>query len=85
MRLRYVCNQKYDSDIFKTLHIDLIILLIDLLWCLVVIVPGYRRRVPCFNFRRCQIFWEVVGMERGPLSLVGITEEQLKEKVAIPV
>jgi hypothetical protein len=28
----------------------------------------------------CQIFWEVVGLERGPLSLVRIIEELLERK-----
>jgi hypothetical protein len=32
-----------------------------------------------------QIFWEVVGLEWGPLSLVSITEELLDRKVAAPV
>jgi hypothetical protein len=31
------------------------------------------------------IFWEVVGLERGPLSLVSITEELLEGKVAAAV
>jgi hypothetical protein len=30
--------------------------------------------------RRYQIFWEVVGLERGPLSLVSKTEELLERK-----
>jgi hypothetical protein len=30
--------------------------------------------------RRCQIFWEVAGPERGPLSLVSATEELLGRK-----
>jgi hypothetical protein len=30
-----------------------------------------------FNFRRYQIFWEVVGLERGPLALVSTIEELL--------
>jgi hypothetical protein len=30
-----------------------------------------------FDSRRYQIFWEVVGLERGPLSLVSTTEELL--------
>jgi hypothetical protein len=30
--------------------------------------------------RRYQIFWEVVGLERGPLSLVNIAEELLEWK-----
>jgi hypothetical protein len=35
-----------------------------------------------FDFRRYQIFWKVVGLERGPLSLVSTTEELLDIKVA---
>jgi hypothetical protein len=35
---------------------------------LVVRVPGYRSRGPRFDSRRYQIFWEVVGLERGPQS-----------------
>jgi hypothetical protein len=33
-----------------------------------------------FDSRRYQIFWEVVGLERGPLSLVSTTEELLERK-----
>jgi hypothetical protein len=33
-----------------------------------------------FDFRGYQIFWEVVGLERGPLSLVSTIEELLKRK-----
>jgi hypothetical protein len=43
-------------------------------------VPGYRSRGPGFDSRRYQIFWEVVGLQRGPLSLVRITEELPKLK-----
>jgi hypothetical protein len=32
------------------------------------------------DYRRYQIFWEVVGLERGPLSLVNTTEELLGRK-----
>jgi hypothetical protein len=46
----------------------------------VVRVPGYRSRDPGFDSRRYHIFWEVVGPERGPLSLVRITEELLEWK-----
>jgi hypothetical protein len=38
-----------------------------------------------FDSRHYQIFWEVVGLERGPLSLVSATEELLDRKVAAPV
>jgi hypothetical protein len=33
-----------------------------------------------FYSRRYQIFWEVVGLDRGPLSLVSTTEELLERK-----
>jgi hypothetical protein len=47
---------------------------------LVVRVSGYRSRGPGFDFRRYQIFREVEGLERGPLSLVSIIEELLGRK-----
>jgi hypothetical protein len=46
----------------------------------VVRVPGYRSRGSGFDSRRYQIFREVVGQERGPLSLVRIIEELLEWK-----
>jgi hypothetical protein len=33
-----------------------------------------------FRSRRYQIFWEVVGLERGPLSLLSTTEELFERK-----
>jgi hypothetical protein len=51
---------------------------LDRLCGLVVWVPGYRSRGPGFDSRRYQIFWEVVGLERGPLSLVRIIKELLE-------
>jgi hypothetical protein len=33
-----------------------------------------------FDSRHYQIFWDVVGLERGPLSLVSTTEELLERK-----
>jgi hypothetical protein len=35
---------------------------------------------PGFDSRRYQIFWEAVGLEQGPLSLVSTTEELLERK-----
>jgi hypothetical protein len=46
----------------------------------VVRVSGYKSRDPGFDSRRYQIFWDVVGLEWGPLSLVRITEELLEWK-----
>jgi hypothetical protein len=43
----------------------------------VVRVPGYSSRGPGFDSGLYQIFWEVVGLERGPLSLVSTTAELL--------
>jgi hypothetical protein len=50
-------------------------MMIDRLCGLVVRVPGYSARGFGFDSRRYQIFGEVVGLERGPLSLVRKTEE----------
>jgi hypothetical protein len=36
---------------------------------------------PGFDSWRYQIFWDVVGLERGPLCLVSTTEELLERKV----
>jgi hypothetical protein len=47
---------------------------------LVIRVPGYRSWGPGFDSRRYQIFWDVGGLERGPLSLVRINEELLEWK-----
>jgi hypothetical protein len=47
---------------------------------LMVRVPGYSSRDPGFYSGRYQIFWEVVGLEQGPLSLLRITEELLQWK-----
>jgi hypothetical protein len=52
---------------------------------LVVRVPGYRSRGPGFDCRRYQIFWEVVGLEWGSLSLVRIIQQLLERTVAAPV
>jgi hypothetical protein len=51
---------------------------IDSLCGIVVRVPAYRSRGPGFDSRRYQIFWEVMSLERDPLSLVSTTEEQLE-------
>jgi hypothetical protein len=37
-------------------------------------------RVPGFDSRRYQVFLEVVGLERGPLSLVSIIGELLERE-----
>jgi hypothetical protein len=50
---------------------------IDRLCGLVVRVSGYRARGPEFDSPPYQIFGEVRGLERGPLSLVRTNEELL--------
>ena len=51
---------------------------LDRLCGLVVRVSGYRDRGLGFDSRRYQIFLVVVGLERGPLSLVRSIEELLE-------
>jgi len=57
-----------------------IVVLLDRLCGLVVRVSGYRFRGPGLDPRRYQIFWVVVGLERGPLNLVRLIEELLEWK-----
>jgi hypothetical protein len=52
----------------------------DRLCGLVLWVPDYRSRGPGSIPGATQIFWEVVGLERGPLSLVSTIEELLRRK-----
>jgi hypothetical protein len=56
---------------------------LDRLCGLVVRVLVYRSRGPGFDSRGLQK--KVVGLERGPLSLVSTTEELLDRKVAAPI
>jgi hypothetical protein len=49
----------------------------DRLCALVVRVSGYISTGPRFDSRHYQIFWEVVDLERGPLSLKSTIEELL--------
>jgi hypothetical protein len=54
-------------------------LYVDRLCGLVVRVPGYRSWGPGSDSQRYQIFWEVVGLERGQLSQpLRIIEELLE-------
>jgi hypothetical protein len=54
--------------------------IVNRLCSLVVRASGCRSRGSGFDSQRYQIFREVVGLERGPLSLVSITEELLEWK-----
>jgi hypothetical protein len=47
---------------------------------LVVRGPGYRSRGPGSIPAATRFFWEVVGLERGPLSLLSTIEELLERK-----
>jgi hypothetical protein len=51
--------------------------ILDRLCGLVVRVPGCRYRDPGVDSRRYQVYWEVVGLERDPVSLVSTIEELL--------
>jgi hypothetical protein len=64
---------KEHIKIYIKIHIN-----IDRLCGLVVRVSGYRYRGLGFDSRRYKIFGLVVGLERGPLSLVRSTEELLE-------
>jgi hypothetical protein len=59
-----------------TVEIKLILVycIFDRLCGLVVRVPGYRSRCHGYLSQLYEVFCEVVGLERGALSLVKITE-----------
>jgi hypothetical protein len=80
-------SKKFQSEYTYEWIYKIILLLVylDRLCGLVVRVPGYRFRRPGFDSRRYKIFWGVVGLKRGPLSLVRIIEELLETKVAASV
>jgi hypothetical protein len=53
----------------------------NVLICGLVVTSSWLQiQGPGFDSRRYQIFWEILGLERGPLSLVGIIEELLEWK-----
>jgi hypothetical protein len=52
---------------------------------LLIIVPDNKSRRPGFDYGRYQIFWELVGLERGPLSFMKIIEELLERNIAAQV
>jgi hypothetical protein len=60
-----------------TREINYCLLCLQYLCGIVVRVPGYRSTGPGFDSLLYQIFGEVVGPERGPLSLVSTIEELL--------
>jgi hypothetical protein len=66
-------------------YLSIIITLFNIItiWSLCGLVArftSYRSRGCEFDSRDYQIFWEVVGLERDPLSLVSKTEELLGRK-----
>jgi hypothetical protein len=52
----------------------------DHLCGLVVSAPGYWTRGPGSISGATRFFWEVVGLDRGPLSLVSTSKELLERK-----
>jgi hypothetical protein len=73
------------SNLFKLEHLEEFRVQTDRLCGLVVRVLGYRSggpgSIPGTNRKKKK----VVGLERGPLSLVSTTKELLDRKVAAPV
>jgi hypothetical protein len=57
----------------------------DRLCGLVFTVPDYRSKGSGFDSRRYQIFGEVLGLKRGPLSLVKMIEELFGRIVRVRV
>jgi hypothetical protein len=66
------------SKSFTNSQFDAILASRDRLCGLMIRVPAYKSGGPGFDSLHYQIFWEVVGLEWAPLSLVSITEELLE-------
>jgi hypothetical protein len=81
-----ICRMIYQSEtlgrITEISDIRTVWVNTDRLCGLVVRVSGYRSRGPGFDSRRFQIFWEALGLEQGPLSLVRTTEELLGRNIS---
>jgi hypothetical protein len=75
-------NSLFDILLFTSLHVSAFSDVKDRLCGLVVRVLGYRSGGPSSIPGTIK---KVVGLERGPLSLVSTTEELLDRKVAAPV
>jgi hypothetical protein len=75
----YLC-WRLKNEIYSYLVAFILILRLNWLCILVVRIPGYRSRGPVFDSRRYHIFWRVMVLERGPLSLQ-TTIEGLQGKI----
>jgi hypothetical protein len=81
IKKRYPSYFGFVHSVFSVFYVS--IYLGDRLCGLVVRVLDYRCRGPGLDSR--YYHKKVVGLERGPLSLVSTTEELLDRKVAAPV
>jgi hypothetical protein len=79
--LKYISSTNPCKNTTICLYIFILITyILDLCYHLVVRAPGYRSRWPGFGSRSYQIFWQVVGLEQGPLSLISTIEELLERQ-----
>jgi hypothetical protein len=71
-------EEAFENTVSQTAEISVGLIIIRINWLcgLVVRVPGYRSRGSGFDSHQYPIFWEVVGLERSPLSLVSVIEEK---------
>ena len=77
-RMRDILGGYFEDECKCIYYFSNVLVCQDRLCGLVIRVSGYRYRGPGFDSRRYQIFWVVVGLERGLLSLVRSTEELLE-------
>jgi hypothetical protein len=87
-RMEHTTNMSFAHCLVATAWCDFVQAVlnhVDCLCGLVARVLDYRSRGLGFDSRALPKKKEVVGLERGPLSLVSTTEELLDRKVAAPV
>jgi hypothetical protein len=82
--VRFSTGAKHDGDDISTEGLHFYVWRVN--FCFPVVMPGaplwssgqsFRLQIQRsgFDSPRYQIFWEVVGLQRGPLSLLSTTEE----------
>ena len=79
-KLHVIWITVHSTDTIIVYNYRICVAIYDRLCGLVIRVSGYRYRGPGFDPRRYRIFWVVVGLERGPLSLVRSIQELLEWK-----
>jgi hypothetical protein len=85
LRILWVLRDSHDNKMYEQ-HLYMFTLYLKLINKLLLVANrlcGLVVKVPGFDSRRYQIFWEVVFLEQGPISLVSTIEELLGRNCSV--